>query len=180
MKNIIFIDAINNCKCDLVSNVDDGTNRLVLEIKTDVSKNPKLEINSTDVPIASGNFIYEVPSSLYIGSGTLQFRIKDDDHIGDWFTVSKVAKIDGNLFLKQNSNFIYTLRDIVNAQGSATTVSVRVGKTQTLPPGHDATVVNSGDDKNVVLDFNIPRGPDGKTPQMMIDEHGHLIAIYDD
>ena len=38
---------------------------------------------------------------------------------------------------------------------------VSVGKTTTLPAGSDATVVNSGDNRNIVLDFGIPKGVDG-------------------
>lgn len=39
--------------------------------------------------------------------------------------------------------------------------SVRVGSTTTLNPGADATVTNSGDSHNVVLDFGIPTGAQG-------------------
>lgn len=39
--------------------------------------------------------------------------------------------------------------------------SVRVGSTTTLNPGADATVTNSGDSHNAVLDFGIPTGAQG-------------------
>lgn len=39
--------------------------------------------------------------------------------------------------------------------------SVKVGSTTTLNPGADATVTNSGDSHNVVLDFGIPTGAQG-------------------
>jgi hypothetical protein len=39
--------------------------------------------------------------------------------------------------------------------------SVTVGSTTTLAPGEDATVVNSGTDQDVILDFGIPEGIQG-------------------
>jgi len=41
------------------------------------------------------------------------------------------------------------------------TVSVNVGKTTTGEPGTNASVTNSGDETNVVLNFTIPRGDTG-------------------
>ena len=59
MKNTIIINAKNSCACDLVCNIDDGSNRLFLEIHADISKNPILEINSANVDITEDVFIYE-------------------------------------------------------------------------------------------------------------------------
>lgn len=47
--------------------------------------------------------------------------------------------------------------------GGATTVSVNVNSTTTGAPGTDASVTNSGDEVNVMLDFVIPRGATGAT-----------------
>ena len=47
--------------------------------------------------------------------------------------------------------------------GGATTVSVHVNSTTTGAPGTDASVTNSGDEVNVMLDFVIPRGATGAT-----------------
>lgn len=47
--------------------------------------------------------------------------------------------------------------------GSGGTVSVSVGSTTTGEPGTDASVTNSGNDQNVVLNFTIPRGAQGET-----------------
>ena len=53
------------------------------------------------------------------------------------------------------------------AQGPAgASASVTVGSTTTLSPGADATVTNSGDTRNAILNFGIPtgaRGPKGDT-----------------
>ena len=47
--------------------------------------------------------------------------------------------------------------------GGATTVSVNVNSTTTGAPGTNASVTNSGDEVNVMLDFVIPRGATGAT-----------------
>ncbi len=109
MKNIIYIDSLHDCRCDLISNINDGTNKLVLEIKSDVSKKPRLEIGSTTVNITSDDFLFDVPYSNFVGSGDLEFRIIDSEHTGDYFKVQKVLSLDANLFLKQESNFSYVL-----------------------------------------------------------------------
>ena len=110
MKNTIVIDATKNCICDLVSTVDNGENRFFIEIRADTSLNPRLEIET----------------------GSLQFRIVDDNHAGDYFQITKIAKVDGNLFLSQKSNFNYELIQVIaeNKTGVpiATVVSLGVVK----------------------------------------------------
>ena len=109
MKNTIIIDAKNSCSCDLVSIVDDGTNSLFLEIHADVSENPILEIDGADVEIYKNVFLYEIDSSYWVGTGTLQFRIVDYMHTGDYFNISKIDDLTGNVYLTQVDNFNYEL-----------------------------------------------------------------------
>ena len=52
---------------------------------------------------------------------------------------------------------------VSGGSGGATTVSVAVNSTTTGAPGTDASVTNSGDEVNVMLDFVIPRGAVGET-----------------
>lgn len=47
----------------------------------------------------------------------------------------------------------------VGPPGAAATI--RIGTTTTLAPGEPATVTNSGTESDAVLNFGIPRGPDG-------------------
>lgn len=54
---------------------------------------------------------------------------------------------------------------IDNLRENATKVSV--GTTTTGEPGSQASVTNSGTDNNVVLDFAIPRGDSGLTPEQI-------------
>ena len=42
------------------------------------------------------------------------------------------------------------------------TVSVNIGTVETLPAGESAYVSNSGDQKNVILNFGIPQGIAGQ------------------
>ena len=51
----------------------------------------------------------------------------------------------------------------IDNSGGGSTVSVNVGETNTGKPGTNASVTNSGDETNVVLNFTIPRGNPGPT-----------------
>lgn len=168
VKNILHIDAASGL-CDLMSNLNDGTNQFVLDIHADTALNPILEISGGSIDIDQPNYSYEIPSADYVGSGILQFRVVDDEKTGEYFQVSKVASDDGNLLLKQTSAYVYVLSLAGTGGSAATTVSVKVGGTTTLPAGSDANVYNSGDEQDVVLQFAIPqgaagaRGPQGDT-----------------
>lgn len=160
MKNILHIDAASGL-CDLMSNLNDGTNQVVLDIHADTALHPTLEIAGGSIDINQTNFSYAIPSADYVGSGILQFRVVDDEKTGEYFQVSKVASDDGNLILKQTSAYVYVLSLAGTGGSAATTVSVKVGGTTTLPAGSDANVYNSGDEQDVVLQFAIPQGATG-------------------
>jgi hypothetical protein len=59
---------------------------------------------------------------------------------------------------KSNTNYD---TEWINNPGGGSTVSVNVGETTTGEPGTNASVTNSGDETNVVLNFTIPRGKTG-------------------
>jgi hypothetical protein len=61
--------------------------------------------------------------------------------------------------LAKKSNTNYDTEWINPTSGG--TVSVNVGKTLTGEPGTNASVTNSGDETNVILNFTIPRGKTG-------------------
>ena len=65
-----------------------------------------------------------------------------------------------NFDFAKKSNTNYDTEWIDNS-GSGSTVSVNVGETLTGEPGTNASVTNSGDETNVVLNFTIPRGKTG-------------------
>lgn len=107
MKNTMVIDATSSCLCSLVCSINDGTARLFLNIESDLSLNPYLEISGTNVTITANPFSYEIARSLWNGSGTLKFRIIDDHHNGNYFSISKIGKYNETLKLNQIDNFNY-------------------------------------------------------------------------
>lgn len=108
MKNILSIDA-NTRTCTLLSNLDNGENSIVLDIKADVSKNPILQIMAYNIEITSADFEYTIPESMYIGSVVLRFRIADDDGHGPAFAIHPVESVSGNLYLKYVSDRVYQI-----------------------------------------------------------------------
>lgn len=126
MKNTIIIDAKNSSACDLVSVVNDGSNTLFLEIHADVTANPVLEINGVSVDITKDVFTYEVNSSHLVGTGTLQFRIVDYSHTGNYFNITKIDDLTGNMYLTQVDNFNYKL---IISKPNTTGVPIATDKT---------------------------------------------------
>lgn len=110
MKNILYINSSESCICNLVNCIDDGTARLYLDITSNLSLNPRLEIGSSTVNITTNPFRYEIPSSLWKGTGKLQFRIVDNSHTGDYFSITKVASADSTMTINQIDNFNYSLK----------------------------------------------------------------------
>lgn len=55
----------------------------------------------------------------------------------------------------------YAIQQLADTGSTPTTVTVKVGSTNTLPEGSSAKVTNSGDDTHVVLNFDIPKGSKG-------------------
>lgn len=128
MKNILHIDATSGL-CDLMSNLNDGTNQVVLDIHADTVLHPTLEIAGSSIDIDQTNFSYAIPSADYVGSGILQFRVVDDEKMGEYFQVEKVSSDDGNLILKQTSAYVYVLS---LAGTGGTDYALRPGDTMTI------------------------------------------------
>lgn len=101
----------------MLSNANDGTNRIVLNIKVNTSSNPILVIGGTSVAITNSDFEYEIPTSKLTAGGTLSFNVKDDNHTGHTFTISIPKNIIGNWLLKQTSNFVYVL-SVISESGA--------------------------------------------------------------
>lgn len=141
VKNILHIDAASGL-CDLMSNLNDGTNQVVLDIHADTALHPTLEIAGSSIGIDQTNFSYAIPSADYVGSGILQFRVVDDEKTGEYFQVSKVASDrDGNLILKQTSAYVYVL----SLAGTAgTDYALRPGDTMTITRMYCAGGVTGG------------------------------------
>ena len=115
MKNIIEIDAAKNCLCELVSSIYDGTNRLILKIKSGNGK--KLVVEKTEVAITNQEFLYEIPEVFYTGTDEFSFMISDDEE--KKFRVKKVKRIQGDMIIKQITNETYELRTKIKADMGA-------------------------------------------------------------
>lgn len=126
MKNIIVINAIDNCNCELTSSINDSTNSIELEIKSDISVNPVLEINGDLITIDTGVFEYNINTSLYVGTGYLQFRIIDDNHTGNYFTIEKIKNTDGNLVISQIDDFNYKLNLIAPRNNTGVSIATDI------------------------------------------------------
>ena len=62
-------------------------------------------------------------------------------------------------------------------EGGGSLVSLKVGKTITGEPGTNAAVVNSGTEEKVVLDFTIPRGDTGESPQIGENNNWYIGGV---
>lgn len=144
MKNVIHIDATNDCQCDAISAINDGTNSLHLTVSSDLTKHPKLKIGSNVITIEDNPQVIELSNTLFTGSGTFQFRIVDDEHTGSYFTVKQVNNLEGNLSIKQVDNFNYQL--ILTVESKANTA--KTGQCEllwsgTLAKGKSVTLQNA-------------------------------------
>lgn len=63
------------------------------------------------------------------------------------------------------------------SEGGSSLVSLKVGKTITGEPGTNAAVVNSGTEEKVVLDFTIPRGDIGESPQIGENNNWYIGGV---
>lgn len=107
MKNIIQINETNNCEVEMVYSQNDGTDKLILDIRSDPSKNPNLEIGGGVYALSSVDE-YDVPQSLFIGSGTLTFKITDTT--GTYtFYITKTSVANGTVKIRKIDNFNYEL-----------------------------------------------------------------------
>lgn len=109
MKNIILIDSTSECTCDLVSAENDGTNSIYLEIVSDVSMNPKLYTDEGTIDISESPFRHKIPDDNLVASAVMTFRIIDDHHTGDVFTIRLPSVVHGNMSVKQVDNFNYNV-----------------------------------------------------------------------
>lgn len=184
MKNVIHIDAINDCQCDAISAINDGTNSLHLTVLSDLTKHPKLEIGSNVITIEDNPQAIELSNTLFTGSGTFQFRIVNDEHTGSYFTVKQVNNLEGNLSIKQVDNFNYQL--ILTVESKANTA--KTGQREllwsgTLAKGKSVTLQNANWKK---YNLFMARTSDGATVMvgMRYDSGGNasirFIGGYDD
>ena len=79
---------------------------------------------------------------------------------------ANTAAESANSAAQNANNAAEELQDKVDAGDF--TASVQVGTTTTLPPGQDATVSNSGTNKDAVFNFGIPKGDPGTAASIQV------------
>lgn len=109
----------------------------------DETKN--LNLNGTSIRLNSTNLISGTPAKI----NSTFLPVSTTSAIG-------AVKPDGSTITITDDGTISAV-----GGGTATTVSVTVGSTTTGDPGTEASVTNSGDAQNVVLNFTIPQGAQG-------------------
>ena len=71
------------------------------------------------------------------------------------------------------------LKSLLNglSEGGGSMISLEVGSTTTTEPGTDANVINSGTAQDVVLDFYIPRGDIGPSPEIGENNNWYINGV---
>lgn len=135
MLNTLYIDTTNSCECTLVSSVDDKTARLKLNITSDIAVNPQLEIvGGRTVDLYKSEMTVFFTDAEIQGTGTLQFRIVDDHHTGDYFNIKQCSVLDSTLYIKQIDNFNYEL-SYKSSSGGGTVDAYTKAETNALLAG---------------------------------------------
>lgn len=142
MKNVITINAMREPVCELVSCVNDGTNQVILEIRSDLKANPKLQIGQDTENIDVDPRLYTIPIAWLTGDGALQFRIVTDEQTGQYFSIAKIKNADGNLVLSQADEFIYEVKAIQPKNETGVPIAT----------DYSLGVVKGGDNVNVGAD----------------------------
>lgn len=93
----------------MIYRTDNGTNTLLLEILSDLTKNPSISFSTgTTVTPTSEDFTYEVPSSIWVGDSSFTFTVSDSTG-SETFTVYQAASTDINISLQETGERTYTL-----------------------------------------------------------------------
>ena len=145
LKSIIFIDAKNSCTCTLVTNSDNGTNAVYLQIDSDTSLDPKLNIESVNgydaqiIAISESPYIYKIPEQYFTASTVFKFKITDDMHTCDMFSVAFPIVITGNTMLRKIDNFNYAISCQQKPVNYVTESDLAKAKSEVLQLANDYT-----------------------------------------
>ena len=186
MRNICNIDLKNKTGWgSLNSGVEE--NEIILEFKPLPTQltGYKVRINGTDgstttskiIETVSGFVYYSVPFSYYSDAGTMQVQLLSNEGNSEYITFRNLNDLSESDNIQAKYNVDDSCFEILiiepNTEGlpiaSKTRLgAIKVGKNLSIES--DGTLNSEGEQG--------PPGEDGKTPSFMIDENGHLIAIY--
>ena len=147
MKNTLTISTYNPT---LLSKTDDGTNRFFIRLRCDLEKNPRIIFSDSTVTPTTSDFLYEVSSAKWLGSGTLTFTVSDDDG-SKQYSVDKFsgASATSNLMMLEDSSFAYHFVDVNASSGDEYGLSIT---------GRILSIILGGGSSSV----EIPAGQDGR------------------
>lgn len=172
MKNTLIFDYRNSYDLEALAKVSDGTNRLMLVIKSDISKSPTLTVGGTLVSITESPYEYQVSSSLWAGSsGNLTLILADNDGSKEYSVTkysSAIASGD-NLMIVQDSS---TAFHFVNVKGSGSSGGKSYGLSLA---GAVLSLIENGGSASVTL----PQGAQGYGITATIEDDTLTAATWE-
>ena len=149
MKNTLIIDYRNSYNVEAVSKVSDGTNRLMLLLKSDTTKHPTLTVNgSSPIAIDESPYEYQVQISLWTGAaGTLSIVVADDNGSKE-YVITKYAQTvatGDNFMIISDSDSTYHFAN-VKGSGSSGGRTYGLGISGTL-----LSLIENGGSSSVTL-----------------------------
>lgn len=121
MKNTLTINTSENCLCECLDRVNDGSNSICLVIVTGDVRLPKLTLDGEEIRLqANTENVVEVPESKFVANATIEFYYSDNTHTGNTFTITFPDKLEGDLSIKKVDNFVYNAKYTVIGAGGAT------------------------------------------------------------
>lgn len=137
MKNTLSITS--DCVCTCVDSIADGTNRIFAELNAGNVSAPVLKIWLGDVLKNTINLAanklnsVEIPTALFVANGVIKFQYSDADHTGQIFSINFPDKLDGNLSVKMQSDYVYAAKyTVIGGGGSAQPYVLPPAKADTL------------------------------------------------
>ena len=86
---------------------------LILKVQADPANGPKVIIGNEIIEISEEDTEIQLEPDLYIGLEDLTFHFEDSVTVYDEFTVKQVSSLEGDLYLRQISDFHFELIVIV-------------------------------------------------------------------
>lgn len=118
MKNVITVNSENEFNIELISQTDNGGNSFFVEVKCDLSKNPKITnaAETFEFEPDTSNSVCEIPEPLWVGLGESEITISDDE-TSKTYTIKKAFGIGNNYAIKQvdDNTLTFTQQSTINA-----------------------------------------------------------------
>lgn len=137
MKNTLSITS--DCVCTCVDSIADGSNRIFVALNVGNVSAPVLKIwlgdtlkNTIDLAANELNGI-EIPTALFVANGVIKFQYLDADYAGEIFNINFPDRLDGNLSVKMQSDYVYTAKyTVIGGGGSVEPYILPPAKADTL------------------------------------------------